>query len=102
MAKTGSFGAFFYPPSYVFKGCFMKVSILAWWIKMSRLTRFELTRVLSARSLQLSLGAPPLVKRTSELSMLQVAEKEFLQKVLPLSVLRKFPNGTIKRVELFD
>jgi len=69
---------------------------------MSRLTRFELTRVLSARSLQLSLGAPPLVKRTSELSMLQVAEKEFLQKVLPLSVLRKFPNGTIKRVELFE
>lgn len=69
---------------------------------MSRLTRFELTRVLSARSLQLSLGAPPLVKRTSELSMLQVAEKEFLQHVLPLSVLRKFPNGMIKRVELFD
>jgi len=68
---------------------------------MVRLTRFELTRVLSARSLQLSLGAPPLVKRTSELSMLQVAEKELDQKVLPLSVLRKFPNGNIKRIELF-
>jgi DNA-directed RNA polymerase subunit K/omega len=70
--------------------------------KMSRLTRFELTRVLSARALQLSLGAPPLVKRTSELSMLEVAEKEFNQKVLPLSILRKFPNGLNKRVELFD
>ncbi len=69
---------------------------------MSRLTRFELTRVLSARALQLSLGAPPLVKRTSELSMLEVAEKEFNQKVLPLSILRKFPNGLNKRVELFD
>ncbi|MFA5931194.1 MAG: DNA-directed RNA polymerase subunit K [archaeon] len=69
---------------------------------MARLTRFELTRVLSARSLQLSLGAPPLVKRTSELSMLQVAEKEFDQKVLPLSVLRKYPNGNLKRIELFD
>ena len=67
---------------------------------MSRLTRFELTRVLSARSLQLSLGAPPLVKRTSELSMLEVAQKELVQKVLPLSVLRKFPNGLIKRIEL--
>jgi DNA-directed RNA polymerase subunit K/omega len=69
---------------------------------MARLTRFEVTRVLSARSLQLSLGAPPLVKRTSELNMLQVAEKEFEHKVLPLSVLRKFPNGKLKRVELFE
>ena len=69
---------------------------------MARFTRFELTRVLSARALQLSLGAPPLVKRTSELSMLEVAEKELHQKVLPLSILRKFPNGVHKRVELFD
>jgi DNA-directed RNA polymerase subunit K/omega len=68
---------------------------------MTRFTRFEITRVLSARALQLSLGAPPLVKRTSELSMLEVAEKELLQKVLPLSILRKFPNGNHKRVELY-
>jgi len=68
---------------------------------MSRLTRFELTRVLSARALQLSLGAQPLVKRTSELDMLEVAEKELSQKVLPLSILRKFPNGTTKRIELY-
>jgi DNA-directed RNA polymerase subunit K/omega len=67
---------------------------------MVKFTRFELTRVLSARSLQLSLGAPPLVKRTADLSMLQVAEKELKEKVLPLSILRKFPNGTTKRLEL--
>ena len=67
---------------------------------MVRFTRFELTRVLSARALQLSLGAPPLVKRTSELDMLEVAEKELAQKVLPLSILRKFPNGKFKRIEL--
>ncbi len=68
---------------------------------MFRLTRFELTRVLSARALQLSLGAPPLVKRLKELSMLDVAEKELEAKVLPLSVLRKYPNGNFKRVELY-
>jgi DNA-directed RNA polymerase subunit K/omega len=68
---------------------------------MARLTRFEITRVLSARALQLSLGAPPLVKGTKDLSMLDTAEKEFNEKVLPLSVLRKYPNGIIKRVELF-
>jgi DNA-directed RNA polymerase subunit K/omega len=78
----------------------MRITVLG--EHMSRLTRFESTRVLSARALQLSLGAPPLVKRTSELSMLEVAEKEFLQKVLPLSVLRKYPNGKMKRIELFE
>jgi len=67
---------------------------------MSRLTRFELTRVLSARALQLSLGAPPLVKGTKELSMLRAAEKEMEEQVLPLSVLRRYPNGNLKRVEL--
>ena len=67
---------------------------------MARLTRFEVTRVLSARSLQLSLGAPPLVKGTKELSMLNVAEKEFDEKVLPLSILRKYPNGNTKRIEV--
>jgi DNA-directed RNA polymerase subunit K/omega len=69
---------------------------------MARFTRFEITRVLSARALQLSLGAPPLVKRTSELDMLEVAEKEMAQKVLPLSILRKYPNGKLKRIELFE
>ncbi len=68
---------------------------------MSKLTRFELTRVLSARSLQLSLGAPPLVKGTKELTMLEASEKEFNEKALPLSVLRRYPNGSIKRVELY-
>jgi DNA-directed RNA polymerase subunit K/omega len=67
---------------------------------MVRLTRFELTRVLSARALQLSLGAPPLVKGTKELSMLEAAEKEYSEKALPLSVLRQYPNGRVTRVEL--
>jgi DNA-directed RNA polymerase subunit K/omega len=69
--------------------------------KVVKLTRFELTRVLSARALQLSLGAPPLVKGTKELTMLLAAEKELSEKILPMSVLRKYPNGSIKRVEIY-
>lgn len=67
---------------------------------MVRLTRFELTRVLSARALQLSLGAPPLVKGTKDLAMLEVAEKEIAERVLPLSVLRVYPNGKISKIEV--
>ncbi|MCX6801403.1 MAG: DNA-directed RNA polymerase subunit omega [Candidatus Diapherotrites archaeon] len=67
---------------------------------MVRLTRFEMTRVLSARSLQLSLGAPPMVKGTREMSMLEVSEKEYNEHVLPLSILRKYPNGKTRVIDL--
>ena len=66
---------------------------------MARLTRFEVTRLLSARALQLSLGAPPLIKAGKVASMISIAEQEFVEKVIPLSVLRHYPNGKIKRIE---
>lgn len=67
---------------------------------MARLTRFELTRIVSARSLQLSLGAPPLVKVSKESSMLDVAEAELVKGLIPLSILRRYPNGNLKRIEV--
>jgi len=66
---------------------------------MHNLTRFEVTRLISARALQLSLGAPPMVKMKGE-SMVEVAREELKEKLLPMVVLRKFPNGEIERVEL--
>jgi len=63
-----------------------------------RLTRFERTRLISARAMQIALGAPPLVKVSPDDSPYDIAKKEFEEKVLPLSVIRVFPNG--KRVFL--
>ncbi len=62
------------------------------------LTRFETTRLISARSFQLALGAPPLVKTTKGESMLDVAKKELENKKIPLAVIRKFPSGEITKV----
>ena len=62
------------------------------------LTRFELTRLISARSLQLALGAPPLVKVDKSMTVIEAAKKELEKKILPLSVLRTYPNGELKRV----
>jgi DNA-directed RNA polymerase I, II, and III subunit RPABC2 len=59
-----------------------------------RLTRFERARITGARSLQLSLGAPPLIKVPDEARssiMLAVAEVE--HKALPISIRRILPNG---------
>ena len=67
---------------------------------MEKITRFERTRVISARALQLALGAPPLVTASAESKPYDLAKEELSKGVLPLSVLRTFPNGEKVMVEL--
>lgn len=66
---------------------------------MSNLTRFEITRLISARALQLSLGAPSMIKADKGLSLIDAARHELEKKVIPIAVLREFPDGSIERVE---
>ena len=54
-------------------------------------TRFEITRIISARTLQLSMGAPPLV-RTESLIAQEIAKKEFDMNILPITVKRLMPG----------
>jgi len=64
------------------------------------LTRFERTRIISARALQLSLGAPALVKIPKKIIRAEdVANLELDKKVLPISVIREMPDGS---TEIFD
>ena len=67
---------------------------------MGLITRFERARLITARALQLSFGAPPLVKTTSELTAYTLAKKELEEKVLPLEVIRKHPDGTIEKMAI--
>ncbi len=66
--------------------------------KLTKLTRFEKARLISARSLQLALGAPVLVKVPNDIPPEDIAKQEILEKVLPLTVLRKYPSGEIRRI----
>ena len=64
------------------------------------LTRFEMARIISARALQLSLGAPVLAKISKKVVRAEdVANIELEKKVLPISVIRVMPNG---EKEVFD
>ncbi|MBS3054627.1 MAG: DNA-directed RNA polymerase subunit K [Candidatus Aenigmarchaeota archaeon] len=54
-------------------------------------TRFETTRIISARTLQLSMGAPPLI-RTESLMPQDIARKEFDMNILPITVKRMMPK----------
>ena len=63
------------------------------------MTRFENTRLISARALQISYGAPPLVKPKKEMTPIDIAKEELEKNVLPLVVLRSLPNGETIRIE---
>ena len=63
------------------------------------LTRFERARITGARSLQLSLGAPPLIKVPEHAtSSIVVAVGEIEQKALPISIRRILPSGTYQDI----
>jgi len=70
------------------------------WFLMTAITRFEKARLITARALQLSFGAPPLVKADSGLTAYELASKELEEKLLPLEVLRRYPDGRLEKISV--
>tara|TARA_Y100000310_G_C20010845_1_gene502875 strand:- start:152 stop:340 length:189 start_codon:yes stop_codon:yes gene_type:complete len=55
-------------------------------------TKFERARIIGARSLQLAMGAPLLIKRPANLfDPIRIAEIELAKDVLPITVKRPKP-----------
>ncbi len=65
------------------------------------LTRFEKARIMGARALQLSLGAPPFIEipATSKTS-LDIALVELEQRVIPITIRRSLPNGDYQNIPI--
>lgn len=65
------------------------------------LTRFEKARIMGARALQLSLGAPPFIEipKTAETS-LDIALEELEQRAIPIIIRRKLPNGDFQNIPI--
>jgi len=55
---------------------------------MTNLSKYELARLIGARALQLSYGAPPLIEVKPGEEAVGVATREFEAGVIPLVVLR--------------
>lgn len=69
------------------------------------LTRFEKARILGARALQLSLGAPPFITVPKEVATsLDLAYAELEKRVIPITIRRVLPNGDFQNIpiDLFD
>ena len=60
-------------------------------------TKYEKARIIGARALQVSMGAPILIKRESS-NPVEIARTEFEKNVLPITVLRKNPEK--QKIEL--
>ena len=71
----------------------------------SKFTRYEIARILGARSLQLAMDAPILLKLTDEekdeinFDTLKTAEKELVAEVLPITVKRPLPKKSEKTIK---
>ncbi len=66
-----------------------------------KLTRFEKARVVGARALQISMGAPVLLDlKQGLLSPIDVALMELEEGVLPISIRRSLPDGTSQNIPL--
>ena len=65
------------------------------------LTRFEKARIMGARALQLSQGAPPFIPipKTARIS-LDIAMEELEQRVIPITIRRVLPNGDYQNIPI--
>ena len=63
------------------------------------LTRFEKARILGARALQLSLGAPTFIPIPEYANIsLDIAMEELKQRVMPIVIKRTLPNGDYQNI----
>jgi len=71
------------------------------WIGTQKLTRFEKARIVGARALQISMGAPILVEASQHLSNpIDIAIKEQEIGILPITIRRTLPDGTFQDIPI--
>ena len=65
------------------------------------LTRFEKARIMGARALQLSLGAPVFIKiPKNAVTSLEIAMEELEQRVIPIVIKRSLPNKDYQNIPI--
>ena len=58
------------------------------------LTRYEKARIVGARALQISFGAPILIEKPKNMiDPIKIAQLELKSKILPLTLRREYPSG---------
>jgi DNA-directed RNA polymerase subunit K/omega len=63
-------------------------------------TKYEKARIIGNRATQIAGGAPSTVNIDGLDDAIKIAEKEWLEGKIPLTLIRKFPNGKIINIDL--
>lgn len=66
------------------------------------MTKYEKSRLLGIRALQLSEGAPPMVNVEGLRDVMDIAKKELMECKMPLIVRRKYPDGSYTDIKASD
>ncbi|MHA1490748.1 MAG: DNA-directed RNA polymerase subunit K [Promethearchaeota archaeon] len=65
------------------------------------LTRYEKARIVGARALQISFGAPILVDKPKDMiDPIKIALLELKSKILPLTIRREYPSGEFQNISI--
>ncbi len=65
------------------------------------LTRYEKARIVGARALQISFGAPILIEKPKGLiDPIKIAQTELKSQILPLTIRRSLPSGEIQDIPI--
>jgi DNA-directed RNA polymerase I, II, and III subunit RPABC2 len=66
-----------------------------------KITRFERARIVGARALQISMGAPILVELPESMSdPIDISIRELVEGMLPMTIRRTLPDGTFQDIAL--
>jgi DNA-directed RNA polymerases I, II, and III subunit RPABC2 len=65
-----------------------------------KITRFEKARIVGARALQISMGAPILVDAAENTNPIDIALSELDAGILPITIRRTLPDGTYQDIPL--
>lgn len=60
------------------------------------LTKFEIARVIGMRATDISNGAPPTIDTTGMTDAIRIARAELINRTIPMTIERKYPNGEVK------
>ena len=63
-----------------------------------KLTKYERARIIGARALQISYGAPTFVPRDDLFNVTEIAKMEMEAKALPISIRRQLPDGSYQDI----
>jgi len=69
-------------------------------IESPKLTRFERARIVGARALQITMGAPLLLEPGGLSNPIDMALRELYEGVLPITIRRKLPEGTYQDIPI--